>query len=649
MGSGGMDEKAGTWGQITLSSLAEDSTYYCGWANLHPYYQQVLRNRTLPNIDDTNGIESIQGAVPDWMPRTHGRNRTDPKTGEKRVHDSELYCTLAKSFELVESGAQITHSFLYSWNFPNLYAETAFRKRSQIIEGHYYSNFFNTGFDIAEYAIAQRDDLLQRTREFQSNLFDSSADTFVLEQVNSHLNTFATSGRLVKSGDFGILEGLSSTWSWGPIATIDVMLYGTAPIIALFPELQKATMRCHQRVQSAQGEIQHGLLKNFQSGEDGTAGVSHRLDLPGQYVILVLRDFFWTNDREYLQELYPSIKKAIDYILEHRSFNGDEIPIMRGIESSYDNFPMYGYSAYIVSQWLCVMASAAQAAEVMGDLEAKAKYEAILERTRTRMEQKLWNGNYYRLYNDDDNSGGKGDRSEACLTDQIVGQWMAHTSGLGRLLGKENIDTALQSILHASYKPGFGLRNCSWPGAKYWNDIAPDIWVDQGNTCWSGVELAFASFLLYEGFYNEALDVIRTVDQRYRKNGLYWTHQEFGGHYFRPMSSWAILNGLLGFSIHQEKLRFDPQLKQNSFKLFFAAPTGTAHFIRTQNGATLRCLTGTLNFSEVEIKGRFQGKTSESRRTTALSVATPSNDPGFMTWKFGQTISLTAGEEIAFL
>jgi hypothetical protein len=176
------------------------------------------------------------------------------------------------------------------------------------------------------------------------------------------------------------------------------------------------------------------------------------------------------------------------------------------------------------------------------------------------------------------------------------------------------------------------------------------MWVDQGNTCWTGVELAFASFLLYEGFYEEALDVIRTVDRRYRKNGLYWNHQEFGGHYFRPMASWAILNGLLGFSIHRERLRFDPQLRQSSFKLFFATPTGTAHFIQEPERRRLRCLTGTLTFSVIEIKGRFQGKAIVPGHWAGLPpVASSLSESGFTTWKFGRTAALSAGEEIAFL
>jgi hypothetical protein len=137
----------------------------------------------------------------------------------------------------------------------------------------------------------------------------------------------------------------------------------------------------------------------------------------------------------------------------------------------------------------------------------------------------------------------------------------------------------------------------------------------QGNTCWTGVEWAFASLLLYRGFYSEAMSVIKTVDDRYRKNQLYWSHQEFGGHYFRPMSSWSIINGLLGVSIDREKLRFDPKLKQASFKLFFAAPTGTAHFLRNGSRTILRCLTGILKFSAVEINGQLRGKTVQTGGT----------------------------------
>jgi len=646
MGAGGMDEQSPTWGQATLASLTSDSTFYCGWQHPHPYYQQVLRNRVLPNIDDTNGVESIAPPVPAWMPITHGRNRTDPATGKKKVHDTDLYSTIAKSFELTRTQSRVSHSFVYTWNFPNLYAENATHAMSSINEGHYYSNFFSSSLEVANYAAEQRSDLKKRSREFLDNFFDSSAETFVLEQVNSHLNTFVTSGRLVKDGSFGMLEGLSATKSWGPIATIDVMLYGTCPIIALFPELQKATMRCHRKVQSSRGEVSHGLYKNFGLTEDNTAGIHHRLDLPGQYVMLILRDFFWTDDRQYLNDLYPSIKRAIDYVITYRSFSGDQIPIMRGIESSYDNFPMYGYAVYLLSQWTCALAFAAEAAQIVGDAESQRKYESILEKTRKRMQEKLWNGTYYDLYNDTDKAGTNGARSNACLTDQLIGQWMASQCGFGELLEGANIDSAAKAILNLNYQPEFGLRNCTWPGAKFWSDVSPNVWGDQGNTCWTGVELAFASLLLYRGFYSEAMRVIKSVDDRYRKNQLYWSHQEFGGHYFRPLSSWSIINGLLGFSIHRNTLRFDPKLTLASFKLFFATPTGTAQFLRSRERTTLRCLTGTLNFTTVEIKGAFRGQTIAPGGVAHFAFH---EDGEFSKWAWEESVVLEAHKTIVFL
>jgi non-lysosomal glucosylceramidase len=652
MSCGGMDKTFSTWGQIAMASLSGDSTHYCGWEHRHPYYEFLLRHNRLPNLDDTDGTASLGASLPSWMPPTNGRNFVDPKTGKKRVHssesdpDSRLFCTLGRSWVVQGKGSREKHSFVYAWNFPNLYAESEFRRRTNVIEGHYYSNFFNTALEVAAYAVSQRAELQRRSRQFLDDFFASSADVVVLEQVNSHLNTFVTSGRLVKSGDFGVLEGLASTWSWGPIATMDVMLYGTAPVIALFPELQKATMRCHRRVQTSIGQVAHGLQKNFRTGEDGTAGVSNRLDLPGQFVILALRDYFWTNDKEYLKELYPAIQRAIDYITEHRAFAGDQIPIMRGIECSYDNFPMYGYSAYLVSQWLCAIASAVRAAEAMGDSRSQSKYEAILQRAKQQMENKLWNGTYYRLYNDADKSGGRGDISEGCLTDQLVGQWAAHQSALGHLLDKEKINAALSAILQASYKPGLGLRNCSWPGTGYWSDVDVNIWMDQGNTCWSGVELAFASFLLYEGHSKAAFDLIRTVDRRYRKNGLYWDHQEFGGHYFRAMSGWAILNGMLGLGVNQGLLRFDPQLGEKTFRLFFAVPSATAHFVRSPEGVALRCLTGTLSFDRIEIRGGFSGQARIGNRALALAQPAVRTKEGFTQWSFASPCSLRSTEEI---
>jgi hypothetical protein len=310
---------------------------------------------------------------------------------------------------------------------------------------------------------------------------------------------------------------------------------------------------------------------------------------------------------------------------------------------------MYGEASYILSQWLCALSCAAQAAEALNDLESLARYRNMFHEARIAMEDQLWNGKYYRLYKDRGDISRKPSSSEGCLTDQISGQWFAHQIGLGLLLDKDRTRSALQSILKLSYRSDFGLRNCSWPGNRFFTDIDRDVWVDQGNTCWSGVELAFASFLLYQGYYEEAIAVTKTVDTRYRENGLYFDHQEFGGHYFRPMSAWSILNGLLGLVIKREEIAFDPQLKTGSFKLFFASTSGTAHYICAQGKVTLHCLSGEILFSWISITGNFLGTATLSNGIIKYNASDIEylGKPAKL-WSFHGPVRLAQDEHVIF-
>ncbi len=271
------------------------------------------------------------------------------------------------------------------------------------------------------------------------------------------------------------------------------------------------------------------------------------------------------------------MKRAVEYVLRERDLDGDALPDMEGIMSSYDNFPMYGASAFIASQWLAALAAVAEGARAVGDGAAASRYAKLLEKAKARAGDRLWNGRYFRLWNDE--GGRHGGKDEGCLTDQLVGLWAARLVGFDSLLPADQVRAALKAVLEASYRAGFGLRNCSWPGDGAWHDVPADIWVDQANTCWSGVELAFASFLVYEGLVDEGLAVLKTVDDRYRRAGRYFDHQEFGGHYFRPMAAWAMLHALLGLSIRDGHLSFAPRLPGDQ-RLLFSYGGGTATYER---------------------------------------------------------------------
>ena len=68
MSCGSMNTAASSWGEITIASFSEASSHYAGWSILHPYYEQILRNAVLPNVDDTNGTASSATPAPSWLP-----------------------------------------------------------------------------------------------------------------------------------------------------------------------------------------------------------------------------------------------------------------------------------------------------------------------------------------------------------------------------------------------------------------------------------------------------------------------------------------------------------------------------------------------------------------------------------------------------
>ncbi len=606
MSCGGIDSTSGSWGEMGLFSSSPNCTFYLGWEHKHPYYEKLLVNDKYENIDDTENRNIIENG-----------KKVANNSGNK---DQRCFSSLGFNAEL-SHGDSLNVEMIMAWNFPNLYGASNenishelkdYSTRYQLskIQGHFYNRFFKSDLEVARYLSDNKTSLFKDTKFFLDNFYNSDLDPVALNQINSQLNTLITSSTLTKNGKFAIREGLTPAQPWGPNGTIDVSLYGSATTIALFPELQKSLMRIHKSLQTVKGEINHGLGSDLEQSLNSASGVYHRIDLVPNYIQLVLRDFFWTGDQEYLEEMWPSIGKGIDYILTARDKDHDLMPDMDGIMCSYDNFPMYGLAPYIQSQWMAAMVMTREAAEIMKDQKTFELAGRIIEKGSALMEQKLWNGNYYNLSNDYNGSKGI---DNGILTDQLIGQWVAHQIGMGYLFPKDNVSKSLETIMKHSFIENFGLRNCSWPQFPELYPIhESDLWVDQANTCWSGVELGFAGLLLYEGKTNEALKIIKTVDERYRKAGLYWDHQEFGGHYYRPLSAWSIINGYLGLGIKNGIYTFNPKIEKENFRIFFSFGEGTARY-RKQNGEiSIEVLSGTLKIKSLSLPlNQISGKAPE--------------------------------------
>ncbi|MFP4069389.1 MAG: GH116 family glycosyl hydrolase [Opitutales bacterium] len=590
MGAEYTDPKAPDTGELCLASHHPDSTAYMGWAHQHPYYERLLREYPMPEHDDTVGRNSTKD-------ETLGRNKAD----------AACYVTIGRAATLGPRGAddRLSHGFSLSWHFPNLYGRPSRDDPNFSVlhpcgldtyEGQWYANHFESAEAVGRYAAAERGRLLAASEDFHRVFFDSDLPECVLDQVNSQLNTFRTSSWLTQTGMFGILEGLSPHKPFAGIATTDVAMYGQIASSLLFPELDRTTVDLWRKLQRDNGIVTHSVTCNSENNPDSERN-GKRLDMPAQFAFQALRAALWSGDRSYLESVWPDVKKALAYVLRERDMNGDHLPDMEGIMCSYDNFPMFGVAPFVVSQWLAAVAAALNVARHLGDQAFVDEYEPYFEEGRATFEKTTWNGSYFKLYSDHQEDDPHGEHG--CMVDQIIGEGCARQLGLPAVIDPEKTATAARTILRLNYRPDQGLRNCQWPTDAFLRDIAPDTWVDQANTCWTGVELNFAAHLYHLGMTAEAEEIIRNVDARYKRQGLYYDHQEFGGHYFRPMSALAIPNAFLGLSYDGETLRIAParELPYGRWCVLLPGAYGTFH--NTADGCRLEIRSGELRASTV--------------------------------------------------
>lgn len=598
------DPSAATTGSLCLAAFSPRSTAYVGWEHPHPYYERCLREYPLPEYDDTAA-----------------RNGFDDQTGRLRA-DERCFVTLGIHATLPECGQRFSGTFALTWHFPNSYAkepgeiaagyleDASFPGRESgtsadqtesgtpLNEGHFYTEFFAAIEEVARYARSERGRLLAETERFHAAFFDSSLPPWVLDQINSQLNTLRTSTWLTRTRMFGVLEGLAPDQPYAGLATTDVAMYGQIAIALLFPELDRMTVDLWCKFQKPNGVVIHSVSCHSEIPNPAELD-GKRLDMPSQFAFMALRSAFWSGDRAWLEKIWPHVKSALAYVLRERDRNGDSLPDMEGIMCSYDNFPMYGAAPYVATQWLAALTLALEAARRLDDEAFVTEYAPHLARGRAAIESSTWNGAYFDLFSEPGPKDAAG--KTGCLTDQLIGDGAVRQLGLAPVADPARVETALRTILQLNYKPDQGLRNCQWPEDDFLHPVDKDCWVDQANTCWTGVEFQFAAQLLYMGLSSQAAEIIRNVDDRHRWWGMYWDHQEFGGHYFRPLSALAIPNAFLGLSYDGVTLRIAPAFPLPPGRWCVLLPGAWGTLFKTTGGARLKILSGQIAPDRIEL------------------------------------------------
>lgn len=359
----------------------------------------------------------------------------------------------------------------------------------------------------------------------------------------------------------------------------------------------------------------------------------------------------------------------MQYAIRQDAADGKTDGMLEGVQPNTYDIAFYGANTYVGGLYLSALQSAQKMALLMHDQGFADSCKMIYEAGRNATVKKLWNGQYFtqdvdlKQYPDNQYADG-------CLSDQLFGQTWAHLLNLGYIYPQDMVKKALASIYKYNWTTDVGAYNkvhapdrfyagdkeaglliTTWPAGDY---IPTGIIYK--NEVWTGVEYQVATNMIYDGMMDEALSIIKGVDDRYNpEKHNPWNEIECGDHYARAMASWGVLLALQNYDYNgpEATLAFAPQLKPQAFESFFTTAKGWGN-LSQQITAGLQKDRLQLKYGDLHLK---QFTATLPGGATPKNVSAYVNDKEIqIKWERqgdkviikGFNQSLSAGEEILF-
>ncbi len=365
------------------------------------------------------------------------------------------------------------------------------------------------------------------------------------------------------------------------------------------------------------------VLWDFKPAADGQMGS----------IMKVYREWLLCGDLKWLRKLWPEVKRALEYAWRgpngnpNAAWDPDGDGVMEGEQHNTYDIEFYGPNTMCGSLYLGALRVCEEMAHALGENATADEYHTRYQRGRVRLDQELWNGEYYvqreppvdQIVEVDHGTQpwhasayvpGESELryqyGRGCLSDQLLGAWFGEVVGLDDLLPRDRVQASLASIFRYNWRADLGdhantqrtyalndeagLLLCSWPLGE--RPTQPFPYSDE---VWTGIEYQVAAHLIYAGLIDEGLTIVHGLRNRHdgeRRNP--WNEFECGNHYARAMASWSLLLALSGFHYNAPRstISFAPVINNNAFRSFFSTGTSWGSFSQAydQNNftATLR-------------------------------------------------------------
>lgn len=472
----------------------------------------------------------------------------------------------------------------------------------------WYAARFTDIDDVAAYWRKNYDALRGNTARFSQTFYNSTLPPEVLEAVAANLTILKSTTSLRQAdGRFWGWEGSGDDFGRSEGTCTHVWNYAQA-MAHLFPALER-TLR----------ETEFGPDQRDDGHQDFRAALPIRptphdflAAADGQLggVMKMYRDWRISGDTNWLRGLWPKVRASVDYCV--RTWD----PKHKGwLEEPHHN-------TYDVEFWgpegMCtgIYLGALQAAVLMGQAlgEDVTLYADLMKEGIRKIETELFNGEFFMQkvqwhdlqahYPEDskglfasnspealalaDKEGPPYQYGNGCLSDGVLGSWMALVCGFEQVLDTRKVKSHLQAVYRYNLKKNLsnhsnpqravfafgnegGLLLCTWPSGG--NLSLPFIFSDE---VWTGIEYQVASHLMLIGMVDEGLDIVHTCRARYDGRARNPFNEIEAGHWYaRAMSSYALLQGLSGarYDAVDEVLYLQPTIK-GDFRCFLSTATG---------------------------------------------------------------------------
>ena len=483
--------------------------------------------------------------------------------------------------------------FFLSWHFPN---RTTWKEsgsnhphsldQTGIRIGNYYTTQYADAWEAAAYTARNLDWLEAETRAFVDAVCESDLPDVVKESALFNLSTLR-SQTVFRTTD-GFMFG------WEGCDDTAGCCFGSCTHVWNY---EQATAFLFGGLALGMREVEF----NYATRNDG--GMSFRVELPleqaqawslaaadGQMgcIMKLYRDWQLSGDDDRLRSLWPQARKALEFCWLPGGWDADKDGVMEGCQHNTMDVEYYGPNPQMGIWYLGALRASEEMARHLGESAFADDCRRLYDNGSAWIDANLFNGDYYEheirpasgadavlgmLMSD----MGAADPTQpvlqlgaGCLVDQLVGQLLAHVSGLGYLVDEEHVKRTLDSVMRFNFKDSmYGHFNhmrsyvlneeSALLMATYPRGDRPARPFPYYNEVMTGFEYTAAIGMLYEGDIDNGLKCIAAIRDRYdgRKRNPF-DEAECGHHYARAMVSWAAILALTGFqySAVDQRIRF---------------------------------------------------------------------------------------------